>query len=658
MRTEWRRALYGCTIFTSALLLFLVQPMMARAILPWYGGSAGVWTTSMLFFQALLLAGYWYAHRASALGSRSQAALHGTLLAVSLLLLPVIPAARWKPAASSDPVFGILVLLTVTVGLPYLLLSTTTPLVQSWYARETGRSPYRLFAVSNFASLAALLSYPFAIEPAMPLRTQLVIWSVCYAGFAVLCGVSALASMGRKQIPRDECGAPWKDRLTWMVLAACPSALWLATANQVSQSVAPMPFLWILPLGIYLLTLILCFDRDGWYSPSHYKVLVPLALVAGSIALSQQWTAPLWRTIALLMSALFVCSMFCHGELARRKPEPRQLTSFYLMVAVGGALGGAFVALAAPRLLSGYFELQIVLICCLVLVFGILFGYNRPSHLIRLAAVALIGAGLGLHFRGTASGHVLRERNFYGAVEVADGKGPGALRTLYHGSIIHGSQFLAPERSRIATGYYGESSGVGLALKHRARPGRRVGVVGLGAGTLATYGRPGDTFRFYEINPMVIDIAQRHFGFLKEAQARTEMVLGDARLTLDAEPPQGYDVLVVDAFSGDSIPVHLLTREAFALYFRHLRPDGILAVHLTNRYIDLPPVVAAAVKTFDRRSLIVRAEGDGKAIYTTTWALVASDPDVALAAAADHSRPTRTVPLWTDDYSNLFRLLR
>lgn len=659
MRTEWRRALYGCTIFTSALLLFLVQPMMARAILPWYGGSAGVWTTSMLFFQALLLAGYWYAHRtASGLGPRPQAWLHAALLAGSVVLLPVIPTAPWKPAG--DPVLGILVLLTLTVGLPYFLLSTTTPLLQSWYAREGGGSPYRLFAVSNFASLAALLAYPVAIEPALPLRTQLVLWSAGYAAFAVLCAASAVASMGRKPVagPKGH-AAPWRDRFVWIALAACPSALWLATANQVSQSIAPIPFIWILPLSVYLLSLILCFDRDGWYSPRLFRLILPVALLAASLGLGQQWTAPLPRTLALLTIGLFTCCMFCHGELAARKPAPEQLTSYYLMVAIGGALGGAFVAVGAPRLLNGYYELQVSLIGCLVLGFTLLYGKARPIHMLRLTIVALIGVGIGLYLRGSTADRVFNARNFYSVLEIADGKGPDALRTLYHGAIIHGSQYLDPGRSRIAGSYYGKSSGVELALR-RGTPGRRVGVVGLGAGTLATYGRPGDTYRFYEINPLVVEIANRYFRYLRETPARVETVLGDARLTMAEEPPQAYDVLVVDAFSGDSIPVHLLTREAFALYFRHLKPDGTLAVHLTNRYLDLVPVVEGVSKALGRTCLVVRGTGDGGSLYSSVWTLVTGDPQVTAAASpiSAAARRSRTVPVWTDDYSNLFRLLR
>ncbi len=660
MAIHWRRALYGSTIFAGALLLFLVQPMMARTILPWFGGSAGVWTMSMLFFQVLLLAGYWYAHQVVRLPARGQAVLHAALLAVSLALLPVIPASRWKPADPSAPGTDILLLLAATVGLPYFLLSTTSPLLQSWYARESGGSPYRLYAVSNFASLAALLAYPVVIEPALRLRTQLAIWSAAYAGFALLCGASALAALGRKQPALKRHRAPWRSCLLWMTLAACPSALWLGTANQVSQSVAPIPFIWILPLSLYLLTLVLCFEREGWYRRGAFRLLAPAGVLAMSVGVARQWNMPLQWTVLLLLAGLFLLSMFCHGELARRKPEPEQLTSFYLMVALGGALGGFFVAVAAPRLLNAYLELQIALVLCVLLQIRLLYGFVRTALLVRLSVVAVMALWLALWLRGTLSEASLSARNFYGAVQVAEGKGPDALRVLYHGSIIHGSQFVAPERTRTATTYYGPASGVALALDHGGDEPRRVGLIGLGPGTLAAYGRPGDIFRFYEINPLVVEIARRHFRYLAECPARTELVLGDGRLALERESPQNFDVLVVDAFSGDSIPVHLLTREAFELYFRHLKPEGTLAVHLTNRYIDLAPVVNALAGTFGKTSHVVHSLGDGSTTFSAIWAMITGDAvlEETIAAAALPTRPTRRAPVWTDDYSNPFRLLR
>lgn len=661
MLLYWRRVLYGTTIFTSALLLFLIQPVMARAILPWFGGSAGVWTTAMLFFQVLLLAGYWWAHRvATRLSARTQAALHITLLAASLALLPVVPAARWKPSGADHPVLAILALLATSVGLPYFLLSTTTPLLQSWFARETGRSPYRLFAVSNLASLAALLAYPVAVEPLLPLRAQLTTWSAAYAAFALLCGASALASLRTKVAYRgEEAPTPWRERLLWVALAACPSAMWMAVANHLSQNVSPMPFLWILPLALYLLTLILCFDREGWYRPHVFKRLLPVGVAAICFGLWHPFDLTELRwSIPSFGAGLFLCAMFCHGELARRKPKAAELTSFYLMLSAGGAAGGAFVALLAPQLFTGYFELQVTVIACILLALSLLYGVASARQQSRLVLAAVAGFIIAVQLRGTMSGGgAVRARNFYGAIEITEHAG---MRLLYNGAILHGSQFLDDARSRVPTTYYGAGSGASLALDYQGGGARRrVGLVGLGAGTLAAYGRSADVFRFYEINPLVIDLANRRFRYLRESAAQIEIVLGDARLSLEKEPPQKFDVLLVDAFSGDSIPVHLLTREAFALYLRHLKPGGILAIHLSNRYLALGPVVDRVAATFGKRPQIVQASSTNEVAFSD-WALITDDPAFQkLAAAVASPEPAvRPAPAWTDDYSNVFRALR
>ncbi len=657
-----RRVLYACTTFSSALLLFLVQPVMARAILPWFGGSAGVWTTSILFFQVLLLLGYLYAHATTRrFGARVWPLVHAGLLAASVALLPIVPGEEWKPAGDESPVLRILGLLTATVGLPYFLLASTTPLVQSWYA-ATGGFPYRLFAVSNLASLASLLAYPVLIEPVLPLRAQMNLWSAAYAGFVVLCGACAV-SAPRKAASIDECGAAWGDRLLWMALAACPAALWMAVANQLSQNVAPVPFLWILPLSLYLLSFVLTFDREGWYRPRLYRWLLPAGCAAIVLGLQQPGKASLKLALALFAGGLMVLAMFCHGELARRKPEPRRLTSYYLMIAAGGAAGGAFVALGAPRLFSSYLELPVVMVASVVLAVLLLYGRSvSPMLVARLAIVAVAGFVIALNLRASLGYHFLRARNFYGALEMADGKGPGALRTLYNGAIVHGTQFLDPARGNTPTTYYGPRGGGGLAMRYRQGQGQRAGMIGLGVGTLAAYGRAGDYLRFYEINPLVTRLAHDSFRFLRDCPARIEVVPGDARVALEREPAQNFDVLVVDAFSGDSVPVHLLTREAFAVYSRHLKPRGVVAVHITNNYLDLLPVVQAAAASFGKPALLLRTPGDAANItYSSDWVLITEDADFlryareAGAVPAVSRRPAR---LWTDDYSNVFRLMR
>ena len=640
--------LYACTIFISALLLFLIQPIIAKAILPWFGGSAGVWTTCMFFFQAVLVLGYLYAHWITRnLRPRMQIAIHVTLLALSIFLLPITVSGKWKYSDPGAPVLRILGLLSVTVGLPYFLLSTTGPLVQSWHARRfAGGVPYRLFAVSNAASLLALLSYPVAVEPALSIQHQFQIWSIAYVGFIFLAASSAVA--GKASVAFKPQSSPRRaGGLLWIALAACAGTLWLAIANHLSQNVAPVPFLWILPLSLYLLSFVLCFQSDAWYSPRVYRWLLPLAWIAMCYQFVRRGS--LTWSIFVFAAALFVCCMFCHGELARRKPEPRELTRFYLMIALGGALGAAFVSLLAPLVFTGYLELPIALAVCFVLALALIYGYSAERHLLRLGAVAVVALVVAIQVRAYAGKMRFEARNFYGTLQVADSNG---VRTLYNGTIAHGVQFLAEDRSRLATAYYGPRSGAGLAIAQRHR---RVGVIGLGAGTLATYGRTGDYFRYYEINPLVIQVANREFRFLREAEAKVDVVLGDARLSLEREADQNFDVLAVDAFSSDSIPIHLLTKEAFALYFRHLKPRGILAVHVTNKYLDLAPVVGSLADAFRKQARLVQSSAENdRQIYQAEWILIAGNWN----GPGDPLPPNRRTRVWTDDYSDLFRVLR
>jgi SAM-dependent methyltransferase len=594
------------------------------------------------------------------------------LLAASLLLLPVIPAAAWKPSGAENPTLRILGLLAATVGLPYFMLSTTGPLIQAWHVRKhQGAFPYRLYALSNLGSMLALLTYPVLLEPYVATRAQAKLWSLAYAGFVAL---TLAAALGMRRIPAaahaavaDAQPAPtWRIRLIWILLPACASAMLLAVTNHMTQNVAAIPFLWVLPLCLYLLTFIICFDRETWYRRTWF--LVPLALTMGGMAyaLLDVENVTIKPLILLFSAGLFCGCMVCHGELVRLKPHPRHLTSFYLMISLGGALGGLFVGLIAPYLFNGDYELALILALCTVL--AALLGTRRraasPRAWVAYAAAAAIIATLGLGVRNAVKGYRLRVRNFYGCLRVMDeGTGDGAIRTLMHGAIDHGEQYLSPSRSRWPTTYYGPNTGVGLAIRSLEAPGQRMGFIGLGAGTLAAYGRKGDSYRFYEINPLVEQLAAREFHFLRESRATVSCALGDARLTLEREPAQGFDLLAVDAFSGDSIPVHLLTREAFALYFRHLKPDGILAVHLSNRYLDLDPVVERAAQAMGKRTLLVDSEDqDDTDVFGATWVLVTGAPARFQAPLLQHActspglaRPFR---IWTDDYSNLFKVLK
>lgn len=657
-------------------------------ILPWFGGSAAVWTTCMLFFQVVLLFGYLYADGAvRRLRPKAQAVLHVLLLAASILVLPIVPGLAWKPTGAEDPALRILLLLLATVGLPFLTLSATSPLLQAWYARTyQGAVPYRLFALSNAGSMLGLLSYPVLVEPFLPVHRQAMAWSAGFVVFCMLCAVAALRSAGKgivaspNEAPPEEVTAkPGPGiRLLWMALAACASILLLAVTNHLTQNVAAIPFLWVLPLSLYLLTFILCFSGEGRYRRIVYLPLLAAALGGMCFLLSEGYeTTRLSILIPVYAGGLFVSCMVCHGELAAQKPHPRHLTSYYLMISLGGAAGGIFVGLVAPYGFRGYFELPAGLSACAVLALAILYRLRSSSVLWnRWRSAGLLSAAVGALVLIAVLGWQIREdtrdarlmvRNFYGGLRVDDSApedGPGAMRTLVHGTITHGRQFLSPSLRRRPTAYYGPSSGVGLALRAggRKRP-RHIGVVGLGAGTIAAYGKPGDRYRFYEINPLVIRLADTEFSFLRDSGAEVEVVLGDARLSMESEPRQEFDLLAVDAFSGDSIPVHLLTREAFEVYFRHLKKDGILAVHVSNKYLDLNPVVLLAAQSMGKEAVMVDTEDEPEtACYGSTWVLMAGRRAIsgmpALARAGKPLAARASVRLWTDEYSNLFRILK
>jgi spermidine synthase len=667
---------YGVTIFLSSFLLFLVQPLIARQILPWFGGTAAVWTTCMLFFQVLLLAGYGYAHATNAkLAPRAQAVLHGVLLAASLLVLPIVPAETWKPDGSEEPITRILLLLTVTVGLPYLLLAATSPLLQAWFARaRPGADPYRLFAVSNLASLLALVGYPFAVEPVFGNAEQSLGWSGLYGVFVVFCAVLAWisnSSVGEKQ-PRSEVQSTPPSRgdyVLWLALSATGSVMLLAVTNHVTQNVAAIPLLWLAPLTLYLLTFIVAFEGRGIYRTEYFwgAVLAWLAGMAWLLA-DTRWQFDLPVQLGMYLSGLFVACLFCHGELYRARPAPRHLTAFYLTVSAGGALGGLLVAVVAPLAFKAYYELGIALVAVAFLAavrFQSIHRAARWGSLAVLLGVAGCAAYEGFSFQKNVR---LSERSFYGVVRVKEYGQEGTsyhLRRLVHGAIMHGEQNMVEEQRRKPTTYYEETSGAGAAIAAKNAQGPvRVGVIGLGIGTLAVYGRKGDHYRFYDINPQVIAIARRDFTYLADSAAQVEIALGDARLTLEREPSRGFDVLAVDAFSSDAIPVHLITREALGVYLRHMKPDGIVAFHVSNRFLDLIPVVARLAREHGAHVVLIADKGkDDEDKTTSDWVLVSRSKS-ALEAGAITARAPQGIEdqpgwrAWTDDYSNLVQILK
>jgi SAM-dependent methyltransferase len=671
--------IYALTIFTSAFLLFLVQPLMAKQILPWFGGSAAVWTTCLVFFQFLLLAGYAYSDWTTRrLAPRRQVAVHIALLVLSLASLPIIPGAGWKPAGDEDPTWRILGLLTVTIGLPYFLLSTTGPLVQAWFARSfPAGTVYRLFALSNFGSLLALISYPFVVEPWVTGKHQSWGWSAAYTVFTVLCAASALYSLraqpaaaAQAAAAEPQAGPPpgARDYGLWLLLSAMGSFILLAVTNHITHDVASVPFLWILPLTLYLLTFILCFEGRGWYR--RHIFLGPLLVIVAAMAWALHQETGLMdikEAIPLNMIGLFVMCMFFHGELAEAKPSPRYLTRFYLMVSLGGALGGLAVGIVAPKLFNTYYEFGLGLVATLLIAAYLTRVMHAVVPMLVLVATGFTAFHAYSYVAKITRDAIVLERNFYGTLRVkdADVGQPNATRTLVHGVIMHGEQYLAKDKRLVPTSYYGETSGVARVLKvmGAASPELRVGVVGLGTGTLAAHGRKGDVYRFYEINPQVIEIARREFSFLNESGAKVETVLGDARLRMEGEQPQRYDLLAIDAFSSDSIPVHLITREAMAVYLRHLKPDGVIAFHITNRFLRLGPVVkSVAGELFGVHVALIEDDAKDSDLSSTDWVMVTRNKALLdNPAIAPHVVKIEDIPglrVWTDDFNNLFQIIK
>lgn len=678
---------YAVTIFLSAFLLFQVQPMIAKFILPWFGGSAAVWSAALLFFQLLLLAGYLYAHISIRyLKARQQLFVHAGLLAVAALTLPIIPAARWKPEAGHDPTLQILLLLTATVGLPYGLLASTSPLLQAWYVRtHTGAIPYRLFALSNFGSMLALLSYPVVVEPRMTLGAQAHMWSWGFGVFAIVCALAGWKSGEPETKPEknpaaetskaaDEDFAPptLGSVVLWIALAACASTLLLATTSHLTQNLAPIPLLWVVPLSLYLLSFILCFESDRIYQRWLFLPFgaASLALFAYGMNLYENNSDVVKRLIPALCAALFMCCMLCHGELARRKPHPRYLTQYFLMVSVGGAIGGLFVALIAPRIFHTYLEMPIAAAACGFLIVFVL--WNDVTWQPMLTRTAMVAAAvafavyLGRTEANNNKGYLLSARSFYGVLRVRDDPPEGsspATRVLIHGTIDHGSELLIPNGGRTATSYFGPSSGINRAIRARHERGpMRIGILGLGAGVTASMANAGDTLHYYEINRLVFDIERTYFRFYNECPADKHLFLGDGRLVLEGLPSEQLDFLAMDAFTSDSVPMHLLTSEAYQIYLRHLKPDGLLAVNISNRYLDLEPVVAEGAKEIGWSGVVVTDSGDEDPIYSgNTWIILSADPRIFdnpnfQDSSVTPLRPRPGFQGWTDNYSSIAKI--
>lgn len=689
---------FATNIFISAFLLLQIQPIIGKLLLPWFGGAPAVWSTVLLFFQLLLIGGnaytYWLINYFT---PRRQRIIHLSVLVLAIIIMailawlwpsPITPDNSLKPHSIDYPIWHIFLLLTMATGMPYFILSTNTPLMQAWYSDTyPGRSPYRLYALSNTGSLLGLISYPIIIEPLLSLHWQGFIWSIGFVIFTLLTVYIIYRVYHAPNQANVSTTVSATSKLSvavqalWIILTLCPTILLLATTQQLTQEVAAIPFLWVLPLTLYLLSFILVFQNEGWYNRSIFSALLFISTLMWMYALTTNIHF-IWQII-IYSFLLFVCCMVCHGELYRLKPEPRQLTRFYLIMAIGGASGGLAVNFLAPLLFKGYWELEFgVALCWLLLVIML---FVRPSrsllrrHIIGYSLIittTVLVSIFAVHFCLQSSDHQrLAIRNFYGVVRVQEIYANDTNLHAYllrHGTVAHGFQYIAAEKRNQPSSYYVEDSGIGRAITHhpQRRQGMRVGVLGLGIGSLAAYGQTGDIYRFYEINPAVAALAQGkggYFRYLLDSPANTDIILGDARIMLEQQLAKGeqqhFDVLALDVFNSDAIPIHLLTREAFAVYLAHLAPDGILAINVTNHYLDLQPIIWRLARHYQLYMLKVEIPKQGIMTMHSSWILLArnavllQNPGISRNAIT-FEHYTSDVPFWTDDYSNLLQILK
>jgi hypothetical protein len=652
-----------------------------------------VWAACLVFFQSALLLGYFVAHwLVTRTAVRAQVVIFGVLLALSMaqLAMAVEPHLR---ADVTHPIPSVLWLLTTLIGIPFITLSAASPLLQSWFARATrvevdtdGKRdggvarPYRLFAVSNVGSLLALVLYPWLVEPRLSVRDQamaLVLgFLLLFVALALIVHTvwrSILPPSAQPESPAGDTSVDdrWMIRVLWICLAVCPSLLLSAVTNHLSQNVAAIPLLWIVPLVLYLLSFVVAFSSERW-RPRELLEHLAMAGMAG-IAYYQfrgDYHSPILRVVATYSFGLFFIAVFCHSELYARRPAPARLTTFYLCVATGGAVGAVIVGVIAPTVLTGTHE--VIGGLCLAAILGLVVTWSSGwvARGFWIAASLVATWVLVYRVQTQPRGNLVRVRNFYGTLRVsqtvADRYYRATVRTLFNGIIQHGKQVFRVDLGTAPTTYYGRTSGIGLALDNCCgdRP-RRIGVIGLGIGTIAAFGRPGDVIRFYDINPAVEPIARNYFAYLRNSPARNEVVIGDARVSLSNEPPQNFDVIAVDAFTGDAIPVHLLTTQALELYRRHLTPNGrgIIGFHVSNQFLDLGPVVEQVAKHAGLKSASISSRIDrARGLDSATWVLVTADETFLKKAVIDSVRQTITVPprlrLWTDDYNSLLPILR
>jgi hypothetical protein len=690
-------ACFSAVMALAGFLLFQVQPMLAKYILPWFGGSATTWIVCMLFFQVALLAGYALAYLVTLpFPVATQAKIQIGLLLIVLFFLPITPSESWKPGAQDDPTWRIVALLAASVGLPYMALATTSPLLSRWLASVgAGLDPARFFAASNFGSFLGLLSYPFVFERAFTSGEQTILWSWAFAAYAALftlCavltmrGASAAESLATQQealapvLREPRAGEPLS---LWILYSALGSILLLATTNAITQWSAVVPFLWIAPLSLYLLTFVIAFGGQSVYRRAPFALAF---LVLGGVTLMMtrpETSADLLAQLALQCATLFVGCMICHAEMVRLQPAPARLPKFYLAISFGGALGGVVVALAAPLLLRDYFEHQFVLVAIGAAAAFLLWRELRGRSAdwrTPAAGVAgvffLFGIAVAIYDEArTEQVLVERVRNFYGVLRVVkeDERDPDHYSlVMQQAGVDQGSQFQKVEKHLEPSCGFDEDSALGLVFDHHAKRRAdpkaplRIGVVGLGAGMVAGLGREGDVMRYYELNPAVLDVVNRRFYFLKETRARTDVLLGDGRLVLErqlaAGDKQNFDVLVMNAFRGASPPMHLMTQEAFDVYLAHLAPDGVLAINFELDTFEMAPLHRGMARRFGLDVRWFETPESEECEQPISWALYSRDkgffeaPDVKRHISEWRDKGRAEI-VWTDKSSNLMSIL-
>ena len=677
---------FAATTLLGAFLVFQVQPVISKCVLPWFGGTPAVWTTCMLFFQILLFGGYLYAHVLRTYCRPAlQAVIQLSLLSVAIMMLPIEPSEAWKPTGSESPTLYLLWLLMAHVGLPYFVLSSTGPLIQAWFSyHDQSDRVYRLYALSNAGSLVALLSYPFLVEPFLSVSTQSLTWSLMLCGFLVVQGMVAIKlfrvrpdSEQSTCNPQEASGEtattiPWRIRAVWLGLPAFASVMLLVITNHICQDVAVVPFLWVLPLSLYLLSFIICFDSPQWYHPKWVAVGTVLAIVGIEMKEYLPYQFQLLSVVASFMTLLLGVCLMCHGEVARLKPPARLLTQYYAMMSAGGAIGGIVVAILCPILFDSFIELPISMVLVQTLTFVIFIsvqGWKTPSYdwdrvyRLRLFVAMVVFFPMISLIQISDEETIASERNFFGVLRVLqDDQG----LHMVHGSTIHGMQRFG-EFSTEPTKYYGRDSGVGRAIAQlqSERDSIEVGIVGLGCGVLTCYGRPSDEYDLIEINPAVVEIAQEHFTFMRDCPSVQRHHLGDGRLVLERLADTQYDLLVLDAFSSDAIPAHLMTVEAMQLFRSRLKPQGVMAIHVSNTHLDLAPLVHRLCQHVGLDSRQIKSQGDdARCTSTALWILVTESQnpiwktDALAIALQATSQQLESAPLWTDQHHNLTSVLR